>query len=114
MEIKLRKKDEVLDILGKPVHDKWEQAASDFQQMLPHIKDKAFDAKKLLVFIEEVESYKDEGYIEEKLNQMLSTLTLIDSKQIPTNRFTKIKKLVLKLKEKIDKYSKKFDSDKLN
>ena len=108
------KKDEVLDILGKPVHDKWEQAASDFQQMLPHIKDKALDAKKLLEFKEEVESNKDEGYIEEKLNQMLSTLTLIDSKQIPTNRFTKIKKLVLKLKEKIDKYSKKFDSDKLN
>tara|TARA_E500000178_G_C17020913_1_gene755502 strand:- start:986 stop:2299 length:1314 start_codon:yes stop_codon:yes gene_type:complete len=108
------KKDEVLDILGKPVHDKWEQAASDFQQMLPHIKDKALDAKKLLEFKEEVESNKDEGYIEEKLNQMLSTLTLIDSKQIPTNRFPKIKKLVSKLKEKIDKYSKKFDSDKLN
>lgn len=104
------KKNKTLDILGKPVADQWETAASDFKDMLPHIK--KLDAKKLLELKEEIESNKDEGYIEKSLSQILGTLVIIDSKQIPTNRFASIKKLVEKLKNKIEKYNKKFDKNK--
>ncbi len=107
------KENKTLNILGKPINDKFEQAASDLKQMLPHIK--KLDAQKLLEIGKEIEANKDEGYIEKSLSNMISDLSTIDSRQIPTSRFNGIKKLVNKLEEKLKNYSKKFQKgEKLN
>ncbi len=65
---------------------------------------KVVDSKKILGIVEELKAEKDVRYIEKEFTNMSESMTLIDGRQIPIERYENILKIANVVKDKINQY----------